>query len=182
MASFDQSKSRGSGTSSNWRRMRAPCREDFQQSLQRRNSLTLHGWVIGLFMMSFMWAMSRFQWMFLGDGSLALRYLVTLGSGYLVYLLVLHEWTKWILLKQEHEGTDIDAGDAFDIADAVSPRPLLEQYAKMECGHSLATVEALGSLCATLADMNHLLTSLQPSSPGALSLPVFHDDVPYQSR
>ena len=64
----------------------------------------------------------------------------------------------------------------------VSPRPLLEQYAKMECGHSLATVEALGSLCATLADMNHLLTSLQPSSPGALSLPVFHDDVPYQSR
>ena len=64
----------------------------------------------------------------------------------------------------------------------VSPRPLLEKYARMECGHPLATVEALGSLCATLADMNHLLTSLQPSSPGALSLPVFHDDVPYQSR
>ena len=118
MASFDQSKSR----TSNWRRMRVPCREDFQQSLQRRNSLTLHGWVIGLFMMSFMWAMSRFQWMFLGDGSLALRYLVTLGSGYLVYLLVLHEWTKWILLKEEHEGTDIDVGDALDIADAVTPR------------------------------------------------------------
>lgn len=104
--------------------MRTPCREDFQQSLQRRNSLTLHGWVIGLFMMSFMWAMSRFQWMFLGDGSLALRYLVTLGSGYLVYLLVLHEWTKWILLKEEHEGTDIDAGDALDIADAVTPRSI----------------------------------------------------------
>ena len=120
MASYDQSKSR----TSNWRRMRVPCREDFQHCLQRRNSLTLHGWVIGLFMMSFMWAMSRFQWMFLGDGSLALRYLVTLGSGYLVYLLVLHEWTKWILLKEEHEGTDIDAGDALDIADAVTPRSI----------------------------------------------------------
>ena len=64
----------------------------------------------------------------------------------------------------------------------VSPRPLLEKYARMECGHPLATVEALGSLCATLADMNHLLTSLQISSPGALSLPVLHDDLPYQSR
>ncbi|MBF5005423.1 hypothetical protein [Diaphorobacter caeni] len=118
MASFDQSPSR----SSNWRRMRVPCREDFQQSLKRRNSLTLHGWVIGLFMMSFMWAMSRFQWMLLGDGSLALRYLVTLGSGYLVYLLVLHEWSKWILIREEHEGTDVDIGDALDIADAVTPR------------------------------------------------------------
>ena len=81
--------------------MRAPCREDFQQSLQRRNSLTLHGWVIGLFMMSFMWAMSRFQWMFLGDGSLALRYLVTLSVGYLGYLLVLRAWAARLVRQRD---------------------------------------------------------------------------------
>lgn len=118
MASFDQSKTRAS----DWRRLRVPCREDFQQSLQSRNSLRLHGWLIGLFMMAFMWAISRFQWMLLGDGSLALRYLITLGSGYLVYLLVLHEWTKWVLLNEEGDGADVDVGDAIDIADAVTPR------------------------------------------------------------
>ena len=102
--------------------MRAPCREDFQHSLKRRNSLTLHGWAIGLFMMTFMWAISRFQWMLRGDGSLALRYLITLGSGYLVYLLVLHEWSKWILIREKREDIDVDAGDALDIADAITPR------------------------------------------------------------
>ncbi len=123
MASFDQSKTRSS-RGSNWRRMRAPQREDFQQTLKSRNSLRLHGWLIGLFMMAFMWAMSRFQWMLSGDGSLALRYLVTLGSGYLVYLLVLHQWSHWVLLRAERrsKGDGGDGGDGLDLVDLI-PSP-----------------------------------------------------------
>ena len=102
--------------------MLAPCREDFHQSLRQRNQLMLHGWVIGAFMMLVMWAVSRFQFMFMGDGSLAIRYLVTLGVGYLVYLVVLHEWTKWVLLRESKaEDIDIDGGDVLlDVADAMS--------------------------------------------------------------
>ncbi|WP_226858117.1 hypothetical protein [Diaphorobacter aerolatus] len=108
--------------------MRAPRREHFGQRLRRRNALVLHGWVIGVFMMAFMWSISRFQWMLVGDGSLALRYLVTLGSGYLVYLLVLYEWSRWVLLRESREeGHETSAStrderfaDAVDIADTVT--------------------------------------------------------------
>ena len=100
--------------------MRAPCREEFGRRLSSRNTLVLHGWVIGAFMMIFMWAMSRFQWMLSGDGSLALRYLVTLGSGYLVYLLVLREWSRWVLLREG--GGDAHLVDAVDALDVLTPR------------------------------------------------------------
>ncbi|MPM18874.1 hypothetical protein SDC9_65292 [bioreactor metagenome] len=115
--SSDRSSSRTtSRTASNWRRMRAPCREDLQQRLSSRHTLTLHGWVIGIFMMAFMWAMSRLLWLLVGDGSLALRYLFTLGAGYAVYLLVLHEWSRWVLLRED-QSLHVDAGDALDVAD-----------------------------------------------------------------
>jgi hypothetical protein len=102
--------------------MRVPRREDFHQTLRQRNALRLHGWLIGGFMMLFTWAVSHFQWMLWGDGSLALRYLVTLGAGYLVYLLVLHEWSRWVLLREDRGDADVDAADLLDVADIAMPR------------------------------------------------------------
>ena len=109
--------------SSNWRRMRAPLREDFHQSLRSQKRQAWHGWVIGAFMMLVMWSVSHFQWMLSGDGSLAIRYLITLGTGYLVYLLVLHQWSRWILLREQRRRDGdggADGGDALDVVDLLT--------------------------------------------------------------
>ena len=72
-------------TGASWRGMRLPQR--LQEGLRQRHALRLHGWCIGSLILGVMWAVSHAQ-MALGVPSLALRYLVTLGVGYGVYLLV----------------------------------------------------------------------------------------------
>ena len=97
------------GHGSTWRRMRAPQRA-LQDRLQRRHSLRLHGWCIGSFTLAVMWAVSHAQ-MLLGVQSLALRYLVTLGAGYLAYLLVLRLWAAWLLRPARKDGSALDGAD-----------------------------------------------------------------------
>ena len=66
------------------------------QSLQRRHALRLHGWVIGCITLLVTWSVSHLQ-MVAGVESLALRYLVSLGVGYLAYLVVVRLWAAWLL-------------------------------------------------------------------------------------
>ena len=77
---------------SNWRSVRL-LESSVEAQLRRRHTLWLHGLCIGSLELAAMWATSHLQ-MVLGSDSLALRYLVTLGAGYLVYLLVLRVWDE----------------------------------------------------------------------------------------
>lgn len=78
-----------------------------RQRLRTRHSLRWHGWGIGLLVLAAMWAAAHLQ-MMLGSDSLALRYLVTLAGGYLVFLLLLRWWAG--ALVGERHGLDGDAG------------------------------------------------------------------------
>ncbi len=110
---------------SNWRRVRTPGRT-LEASLLSRYQLRVHGWCIGAFMMAFMWAVSHMQ-MVLGVESLALRYLATLGAGYVAYLLVLRLWAARLVRlparnarDRGEEGVDASSGvDVLDVADAL---------------------------------------------------------------
>ncbi|AVP56635.1 hypothetical protein [Pulveribacter suum] len=97
---------------SGWGRVHAPQRA-LATSLARRHSLRLHGWIIGSFMLALMWSVSRLL-MALGMQSLALRYLATLGVGYLAYLLVLRLWAGWLVRspkRRKDEGSSwVDGG------------------------------------------------------------------------
>lgn len=112
-------RSPAKGAASNWRRVQAP-RHALAERLQSRHRLRLHGWCIGSFTLALMWATSHVQ-MVLGVDSLALRYLVTLGVGYVAYLLVLRAWAAWLVEPRRH-------GDALDAAlDAASDLPWPQQ-------------------------------------------------------
>ena len=80
---------------SGWSQLRAP-QSALGASLARRHHLRLHGWAIGSFTLALMWSVSRLL-LALGVHSLALRYLATLGVGYLAYLLVLRLWAGWLV-------------------------------------------------------------------------------------
>ena len=83
-----------------------------KRGLHQRHSLRLHGWCIGLLVLAAMWAAARLQ-MRLGGESMALRYLLTLGAGYLVYLLILRLWAG-ALLRRESGGRSMN-GDLPDV-------------------------------------------------------------------
>ncbi|AVT18807.1 hypothetical protein C7Y68_01420 [Paracidovorax avenae] len=110
---------------SNWRRVRTPGRT-LEASLLSRYQLRVHGWCIGAFMMAFMWAISHTQ-MVLGVESLAVRYLATLGAGYVAYLLVLRLWAARLVRlparnarNRGEEDVDASSGvDVLDVADAL---------------------------------------------------------------
>jgi len=88
------------------------------RTLQGRHNLRLHGWCIGSFTLLLMWGASHVQ-MRLGVDSLALRYLATLGIGYLGYLCVLRLWAARLL---ERGGGSADGGvDLSDLADLPWP-------------------------------------------------------------
>lgn len=93
-----------------WHRLRLPQRT-LADGLRRRHSLRLHGWCIGSFTLAVMWGVAHAQ-MLLGVQSLALRYLATLGMGYLAYLLVLRLWAAWLLRsRSEGDGGWLDGVD-----------------------------------------------------------------------
>jgi len=93
--------------------VRAPQRA-LAASLTRRHHLRLHGWIIGSFMLALMWSVSRLL-MALGVQSLALRYLATLGVGYLAYLLVLRLWAGWLVRRPAQDGRGGDGGVGGDL-------------------------------------------------------------------
>ncbi|WP_431098984.1 hypothetical protein [Polaromonas aquatica] len=100
---------------SNWRSVRV-LEGRIERELRQRHSLALHGGCIGLFTLALMWGVSHLQ-MLAGVDSLALRYFITLGAGYLGYLLVLRFWAA-ALISRENDGPDEGALDVMaDIVD-----------------------------------------------------------------
>lgn len=79
----------------NWRAVRK-WESALVQDLRQRRWLRLHGFWIGLLVLLVTWGVSALQ-MRLGVGSLALRYLISLGVGYAVYLLTLRLWAAALL-------------------------------------------------------------------------------------
>ena len=88
-----------------------------RERLQRQHWLWLHGWCIGVAVILVMWAMAHLQ-MVTGFASLGLRYAVTLGTGYLVFLCILRWWAGRLVRGEgRFEG---DAG--IDLPDLPLPR------------------------------------------------------------
>ncbi|MGJ7511794.1 hypothetical protein [Variovorax sp. GT1P44] len=75
---------------SDWRSVRL-WETQVERDLHRTYNLRTHGLLIGTFTLLLMWLVSHLQ-MHLGVESLATRYFITLGVGYLAYLAVLRWW------------------------------------------------------------------------------------------
>ena len=73
--------------------------------LRRRHTLWLHGWLMGLVTLGVMWGAAALQ-RHAGVDSLALRYAVTLGVGYLCYLLLLRIWAGMLVREEERSIDD----------------------------------------------------------------------------
>ena len=95
---------------SNWRSVRL-WETQVERELHRKYSLRTHGILIGSFTLLLMWGVSALQMHLLHVDSLAVRYFLTLGVGYLGYLLVLRWWAKRLV---EERGLDLDV-DAPDV-------------------------------------------------------------------
>jgi hypothetical protein len=90
---------------SNWRSVRL-WESEVERDLHRRHSLRIHGLLIGTTTLLLMWLVSALQ-MRAGVQSLALRYFVALGVGYLAYLWILRLWAKLLIRKN----TQLDLGE-----------------------------------------------------------------------
>ena len=82
---------------SNWRSVRL-WESRLEQQLRQRHTFWLHGFCIGLITLGITWGASHVQ-MRMGIESLALRYLVSLGLGFLGYLLMLRMWAGALVQK-----------------------------------------------------------------------------------
>jgi hypothetical protein len=94
---------------SNWRSVRL-WETQLERDLHRNHSLRTHGILIGSFTLLLMWCVSALQMHLLHIDSLAVRYLITLGVGYIGYLLVLRWWAKRLVEGRELE-IDADVPD-----------------------------------------------------------------------
>lgn len=94
---------------SNWRSVRL-WETQLERDLHRNYSLRTHGILIGSFTLLLMWGASALQMHVLDVQSLAVRYLLTLGVGYLGYLLVLRWWARRLVEGRPFEG-DVDVPD-----------------------------------------------------------------------
>lgn len=116
---------------SNWRSVRV-WEGHIERQLRQRHSLSLHGVCIGFFTLGLMWLIAHLQ-MMMGLESLALRYLITLGTGYLAYLGVLRLWAA-SLLRRGAPGNDEDfVSGAADLVDVAAALP----------GHHFGVVEGV---------------------------------------
>ncbi|OUL99641.1 hypothetical protein [Variovorax sp. JS1663] len=90
---------------SNWRSVRL-WETEVERDLHRRHSLRTHGLLIGTTTLLLMWLVSWLQ-MHAGVESLALRYFVTLGAGYLVYLWILRWWATLLIRQNTQFNPDL---------------------------------------------------------------------------
>ena len=97
---------------SNWRSVRV-LEGRIERDLRRRHSLRLHGLCIGLVTMGLMWGVSHLQ-MVMGMESLAWRYLITLGAGYLAYLLLIRVWAAQLVGRDSRPSSADGPGDLPD--------------------------------------------------------------------
>jgi hypothetical protein len=96
---------RAGAVSSNFRSIRVQG-DRLIRHLRSRHVLWLHGWSMGLLTLGIMWA-STTALRHAGVHSLAVRYALALGAGYLCYLLLLRIWAGALVRKQERESFDI---------------------------------------------------------------------------
>lgn len=94
---------------SNWRSVRM-WESRLTRDLRQRRVLWLHGLCIGLITLSITWGVSALQ-MHLGGESLALRYLVSLGVGYLTYLLTVRVWAEALIRRSHADVPDVSGLD-----------------------------------------------------------------------
>jgi len=90
---------------SNWRSVRL-WETQVERDLHRNHNLRTHGLLLGTFTLLLMWLVSWLQ-MHAGGESLALRYFVTLGAGYLGYLLVLRWWAARLVRQESPLNLDV---------------------------------------------------------------------------
>ncbi|WP_077000238.1 hypothetical protein [Variovorax sp. KK3] len=90
---------------SNWRSVRL-WETEVERDLHRRHDMRTHGLLIGTTTMLLMWLVSWLQ-MHFGVESLALRYFVTLGTGYLVYLWILRWWALMLIRRNTQFNPDV---------------------------------------------------------------------------
>jgi hypothetical protein len=102
-----------SSTFSNWRSVRK-WESSFAHKLRQRRTLWLHGLWIGLITLAVTWGVSALQSV-LGVDSLAVRYLVSLGAGYAVYLVILRIWAAALLERIHADGVDLSGVDIPDM-------------------------------------------------------------------
>jgi hypothetical protein len=95
---------RTSARRSNFRSIRVE-EDALVRHLRRRHTLWLHGWLMGLVTLGVMWGAAALQ-RHAGVDSLALRYAVTLGVGYLCYLLLLRIWAGMLVREEERSIDD----------------------------------------------------------------------------
>lgn len=98
---------------SNWRSMRL-WETQIERDLHRNHSLRTHGLLIGTFMLLLMWGVSALQMHLLHVESLAVRYFLTLGVGYVGYLLVLRWWARRLVAQGVGTELDVGIGDMVD--------------------------------------------------------------------
>lgn len=94
---------------SSWRSVRL-WESEVEHGLRQRRSLWLHGLALGTITLALMWGVSHAQ-MLLGMESLALRYAVTLGIGYLAYLLLVRVWAAALLRRNSADAPDLSGVD-----------------------------------------------------------------------
>ena len=80
------------------------------RNLRQRRMLWLHGLFIGLITLAVTWGLSVLQ-MHLGVESLAVRYLVSLGAGYVAYLLIVRVWAAVLLRRSHADAPDLSSLD-----------------------------------------------------------------------
>lgn len=97
---------------SDWRSVRL-WESRVEQELHRSHDLRLHGFAIGATILLLMWVVSHLQ-MRLGVDSLALRYALTLGAGYAVYLLLLRWWAGRLVQRNTNFDPDLPDPGTFD--------------------------------------------------------------------
>ena len=98
---------------SNWRSVRL-WESAFERDLRRRHSLPAYGVMIGTVTLLLMWGTAEGVRR-LGTDSLALRYVITLGVGYIAYLLILRWWAQRLVEGRGDLNFDVpDAGVGLD--------------------------------------------------------------------
>ena len=103
------SRRRASARRSNFRSIRVE-EHALIRRLRQRHTLWLHGWLMGLITLLVMWGVSA-ALRHGGVDSLAVRYALALGAGYLAYLLLLRIWAGMLVREEERgwlDGVQID--------------------------------------------------------------------------
>ena len=84
-------------------------------TLKAKHWLRLHGFCMGLLVLLVMWSVTAVL-LHSGVQSMALRYSISLGVGYIIYLLVLRLWAAYLVRhahERERDSSNLDA--SFDV-------------------------------------------------------------------